>query len=204
MFDIKVIDKAVLVSIKPEWVCEILNGKKTIEIRKNFPNLKPPFKVYIYCTSGSKKLNYLRTDSKKTRNYWLDNKAFGYNVASCNGKVVAEFICDTILEFERDEYGANCYDIDDDSFEAACITLMSDYWDYGKGKTLYGWHISDLKIYSEPAYLNDFAQTKVINTKKNGNNNFIEKLLNTKSIEVKHLNRPPQSWCYVNKRRGLV
>ena len=30
-------EKAILISIKPEWVCKILNGKKTIEIRKSSP-----------------------------------------------------------------------------------------------------------------------------------------------------------------------
>ena len=38
----------VLISIKPEWVELILSGKKTIEVRKGLPNLKQPFKVYIY------------------------------------------------------------------------------------------------------------------------------------------------------------
>ena len=36
--------KAVLLSIRPEWCVKILNGEKTVEIRKNRPKLKPPFK----------------------------------------------------------------------------------------------------------------------------------------------------------------
>lgn len=43
-------DKAVLISIRPEWCEKILNGEKTVEIRKNRPSLKMPFKCYIYCT----------------------------------------------------------------------------------------------------------------------------------------------------------
>jgi len=39
---------------------------------------------------------------------------------------------------------------------------------YGKGKPLFGWHISDLKIYDKPKELSEFG-----------------------------LNRAPQSWCYV-------
>ena len=31
--------KAVLISIRPEWVKEILHGKKTLEVRKNRPCL---------------------------------------------------------------------------------------------------------------------------------------------------------------------
>lgn len=39
--------KAVLLSIKPEWCYEIANGYKTMEIRKDCPNLDTPFKCYI-------------------------------------------------------------------------------------------------------------------------------------------------------------
>ena len=46
--------KAIMISIKPEWVCKILNGEKTIEIRKTMPKCKLPCKVYIYCTKGKK------------------------------------------------------------------------------------------------------------------------------------------------------
>lgn len=42
--------KAVLISIRPEWVKKILDGEKTLEVRKNRPNMETPFKVYIYCT----------------------------------------------------------------------------------------------------------------------------------------------------------
>lgn len=48
--------KAVLLSIRPEWCVKILNGEKTVEIRKNRPKLKSSFKCYIYCTKAQKKL----------------------------------------------------------------------------------------------------------------------------------------------------
>lgn len=43
--------KAVLMSIKPQFCEMIFRGEKTIEIRKRAPKLKPPFKVYVYCTN---------------------------------------------------------------------------------------------------------------------------------------------------------
>ena len=46
--------KAVLISIRPEWVRKILNGSKTVEIRKTAPKCGVPFKCYIYCTVGGK------------------------------------------------------------------------------------------------------------------------------------------------------
>ena len=45
-------NKAVLISIRPEWVRKILNGSKTVEIRKTEPKCGVPFKCYIYCTAG--------------------------------------------------------------------------------------------------------------------------------------------------------
>ena len=45
--------KAVLISIRPEWVEKIANEWKTIEVRKTKPYLETPFKCYIYCTQGN-------------------------------------------------------------------------------------------------------------------------------------------------------
>ena len=42
--------KAVLISIRPKWCEKIVNGEKTIEVRKTRPKLETPFKVYVYCT----------------------------------------------------------------------------------------------------------------------------------------------------------
>lgn len=45
--------KAVLISIRPEWVRKIMSGQKTIEVRKTRPKITPPFKCYIYkCGNG--------------------------------------------------------------------------------------------------------------------------------------------------------
>lgn len=41
---------AVLLSVRPKWCELIANGKKTIEVRKTKPKIRPPFKCYIYCT----------------------------------------------------------------------------------------------------------------------------------------------------------
>lgn len=48
--------KSVLISIKPKWCELIVNGKKTIEVRKSRPKIDIPFKCYIYCTLPRKKV----------------------------------------------------------------------------------------------------------------------------------------------------
>lgn len=45
--------KSVLISIRPEWVEKIVNGEKTIEVRKTAPK-EVPFKAYIYMTKNGK------------------------------------------------------------------------------------------------------------------------------------------------------
>ena len=73
--------QAVLISIKPEWCRLIASGKKTIELRKTKPRLKPPFKCYIYQTLPK-------------WGDWNDQ----------DGHVIGEFICDDIIEDEHGEY----------------------------------------------------------------------------------------------------
>ena len=194
-----VFDNCVLISIKPEWVELIASGDKTIEVRKNFPNLKTPFKVYIYCTKGS---------SPRDQLWFAENDEAGKYIGDylANGNVIGEFMCNEVIEWTRDDYSANCYDISDDDFEATCITLMDDFWEYGKGKTLYGWRINGLKIYDKPIPVTKFKQTKLVRgyhkkpcdpDKKID----IEWILSGKRLVVNHLTRAPQSWCYVDNMR---
>ena len=45
--------KAVLISVRTEWCEKIVNGRKTIEVRKTRPKMNTPFKCYIYeCGNG--------------------------------------------------------------------------------------------------------------------------------------------------------
>lgn len=45
--------KAVLISIRQEWCQKIMEGRKTIEVRKTRPKMDTPFKCYIYkCGNG--------------------------------------------------------------------------------------------------------------------------------------------------------
>ena len=44
-------DRALFISVKPEFVEKIFNGSKTIELRKSAPNVKKDDVIIIYCTS---------------------------------------------------------------------------------------------------------------------------------------------------------
>lgn len=158
--------KSVLISIRPEWVELIVSGKKTIEVRKSRPKLEPPFKCYIYCTKG--------------KDLWLAGVIRKREAVKLNMKVVGEFICDQIIDWhyvpdldESADPGSMSYDVLTVDGEKTGMEY-DDFEDYGKGRPLYGWHISDLKIYDVPRKIGDFSGTR-----------------------EPYLKRPPQSYCFV-------
>lgn len=73
-----------------------------------------------------------------------------------NRKVIGSFICDRIDEIEPDlEYYSDGYDIDDDRLAETCLT-REQLREYGKGVTLYGWHITEPKLFDKPKELSEF------------------------------------------------
>ena len=83
-------DKSVLISIRPKWCEKIVNGEKTIEVRKTRPKLQTPFKCYIYCTMDHPYISVSCGELDKL-NYRTNT------VCRCNGRVIGEFTCDRIF-----------------------------------------------------------------------------------------------------------
>jgi len=177
--------KSVLISINPKWCEKILNGKKTVEMRKTKPKLETPFKCYIYCTKPSKKFQTICgcTILNSDELYRLPGGEIKHGCSielmGCDnytkdnfldGKVVGEFICDKIEEFAVGSVAC------DEIQKLACLSYeeMINYFykpnelDGNTAKVGYGWRISDLKIYDKPKMLWEFG-----------------------------LKKAPQSWCYV-------
>ena len=190
--------KAVLISIRTEWCEKIVNGRKTIEVRKTRPKMDTPFKCYIYCTQSADMLWILK---ERERYLHPDKIADVFKAAKCggayrgNGKIIGEFVCDDI--FERIvRVGGSCeppkYCICDWNMDCTPLdTLLADayltkdelekYLDGGVG---YGWHISNLRIYDHPRDLWEFAclqrETEF-------------------GLAPRPITRPPQSWRYVEE-----
>lgn len=82
------------------------------------------------------------------------------------GKVIGEFVCN------------NIYDCRDLNLDDICLTV-EEWLKYTNGHKgiVYGWHISDLKIYDNPKELSEFSKYGF--------------------GEPVPLKRPPQSWMYV-------
>ncbi len=203
--------KSVLISIQPKWCELIASGKKTVEVRKTKPKLYTPFKCYIYCTNTKPFLAW--GDVYRGGSWETEFSALrGYNREEAerffelfNGKVIGEFVCDCIANFEPDdfaEYGEYEYktiaDNGDDFWrenmlcESSCLTIEELRKYVGTGiATIYGWHISDLVIYDEPKELSEFCRYD------NTYDNSFGYAFEDRSKYVP-LSRPPQSWCYVD------
>ena len=174
--------KSVLIAIRPQLVEKIASGQKTIEVRKTAPQ-EVPFKAYIYCTKEKKQDDIIWAGIFGDRGKW-------------NGRVIGEFICDKVERLEEHIEQGGLYYILSDTFNEQAQLDNWELHDYGKGKTIYSWHISDLKIYDKPRELSEFSRPcsysglcfscKRTSFKKDGN-----LLCNTK------ITRPPQSWMHV-------
>ena len=171
--------RAVLISIRPEWVEKILGGEKTLEVRKTRPNMETPFKVYIYCTAGN-------------LSYEVSNGMF------CNisgGRlVIGEFLCDTILPIQVEcsspvALGAGI------EIPGTCLTDRKILEYLGNGKRGFAWHISNLKIYDTPKPLNRFKPWNR-ECKYNDLGIAIPKCGTCHDCTVEI---PPRSWCYVEE-----
>ena len=197
--------KAVLISIRPKWCEKIVNGNKTIEVRKTRPKLDTPFKCYIYCTIGGQDLNIPISKERIMRDYLETGSMKSLNCPLGNGKVIGEFTCDRIYELETKARGGSYYVKGEDWLTAcevaqqSCLTLK-DMHDYLHAQTGYGWHITDLRIYDAPRELSEFrracpnswyCESCAMYQENNG----------TCGNESLQLKRAPQNWCYVEEVR---
>ena len=183
--------KSVLISIHPKWCELIANGKKILEVRKTRPNIKKPFKCYIYCT--------------KDKHGWFDF----LKKARLDGKIIGEFVCKSTLPISI-TYSDPKNKIALREFPYTCMT-DKEIMDYlGNGKQGWCWHISNLVIYDNPKELNEFIticpewekeyfDSKCLRCKYYFTN--CADMRNECTVEgEKPITRPPQSWCYVERR----
>lgn len=189
--------KSVILSIHPYFCEKIEVGEKLLEIRKNKPNIELPFKCYIYETKAiNHKKIIVDLDGELPTTY-----------ARGRGKVIGEFICDRIEYLDMDSAGVGFWENGEfiylkDIGWNACLT-RNEFIEYSQGKKLYGWHISELKIYDKPKKLNDFYNICYSGCDKCEYKSWdysyageCKEIVCTVSNK-KPLARPPQSWCYV-------
>lgn len=205
--------KAVLISIKPKWCELIASGKKTIEVRKTRPKIDTPFKCYIYET----KAIYKPSGSN--------------HLFNGDGKVIGEFVCDCIANYEAELWDDETYERIQEFFEP------DDFAEYGEyeyrtiadnGDDFWRENMlcepSCLSIEELRKYLGVGIATfygwhisdLVIYDKPKGLHHFFKSCGDctkkgtsrcTEEItdcRAKVITRPPQSWCYVEPHKEGV
>ena len=184
--------KAILMSIRPQHLVNILNGDKTIEIRKTIPKCELPIDVYLYCTKG-KPLFRLPTNDKKE---WFVEVPYGWVVwrddKGFNGKVVAKFTLNKIED---------CCDMSLPELENKSLLNINEICSYIKAKEVdpkmvYAWHIDNLEIFDEPKELAEFHYYK---------KRLIDCGMDCPPYfdEVKtQVHKAPQSWQYIYIEEG--
>lgn len=191
--------KSVLISIQPYYVFLIIakamgwniDKEKTIELRttrprdKNWNNL-----VEIYCSKNKKSFNQIPKEYQPLMQSFL-------------GKVVGKWFCNKIDSYVAHEDNKDYWDLSvkewEDLKRKSCLTIpqILEYSEHSDN--LYGWHITDLKIYDKPKELSEFYTRCNIpeNKCKLCDNCFDREDSYGRHYAVKKLTHPPQSWCYV-------
>lgn len=179
--------KAILISIRPKWVAKILNGEKTIEVRKGTALYKAIQKlideygyadIYVYCSKINKKhyhlIESIDTDTGKT-DYEIDYYIGGGNYLDwCfDGKVAFKFRCYKVEKIDRDYvYDFSINDVvkdwfktnslqDKELYEKSCLTKNEIYKylkPYARICKGCAIHISDLEVFDKPKELSEFRK----------------------------------------------
>lgn len=219
---------AILISIQPKWVEKILNGEKTIEIRKTMPKCKLPCKVYIYCTKGQE----LWGDGTGETWKGIDENEdmtlvheLNPTLARLNGKVVAEFTLNKVKEYGyvyspamlvQGYFTKKGKEL---NYSNTCLKLheIEKYANDGKvlPKPIYAWHIDDLIVYEKPLPLKAFRHCQFkgsiyegcCDNCHNAHHSYpgwVETREDLYDCQIEstccnYLKKPPQSWCYVHE-----
>ena len=177
--------KAVMLSLRPQWCEKIFNGSKSIEVRKSRPSLDMPVKVYVYET----KAQFVKSVRGACTTY-------GYG----RGKVIGSFVCDRVRLCIP--FGLKGHLLSQEVYREMCLT-KEQLDKYGGLKTLYGWHITEPKLFDKPRGLGEFrkpcdftydclvCQRAVYKQLAAG-----EMIFNGCKDKI---TRPPQSWYYVEQ-----
>ena len=195
--------RAVLISIRPEWCEKIADGEKTIEVRKTRPKLETPFKVYIYCTKAEERLAFILKDGDENYGEIYHGKTFFCKVEKCSvcdmwgkrQKVVGEFICDRVIDL----FANSRFWLNEDDILHTCLTA-DEIRAYANGANeLYGWHISNLKIYDTPKELIEFHTWKKCKSCNKSGYESTACIYDENCIIPAAITKAPQSWRYVEE-----
>lgn len=179
---------SILLPIHGKWCELIVQGEKTVELRKAM--LQTPFKVFIYETKGVK---FNHKENRDIAQYCL-RKA----LEQAQGMVIGEFICDRIDKYEyHGELPYDKYNLPKSVLKAMCLTCH-EVDKYGAGKPLFGWHISNLKIYNDAKPITSFSRPfNRANCRDTDCGYSVDgQCCNSRWCAKLIIRKAPQSWCF--------
>lgn len=188
--------KAILLSIKPQHLANILNGKKIIEVRKNVLPLNVP--VYLYCTIGKPYLvnfgDYEHPYKAGGIELGFDLKNIeGHEATILNGKVVAKCVFSEVKELKwgrwvgQEIFSYRGWNYEHDELLTKTCLTNEQLQNYGDNKKIYLHHISNPEIFDTPKELGEFYVLDKVETKRY--DGFCK--------VYKPITKAPKSWCYV-------
>ena len=181
----------ILASIKPYYYYLIAEEKKKIEVRKMaLKNLPQDIAFYM---------------SKDEKSFAKLPKEFQEKYRKHFGKIGMRIVCDEVEEFHEWELSpqGKFADFERERLEnfltAACLS-EEEVVRYRENlpyfKPLYGWHISDLKIYDKPKPIMQFYKPCPIKIK---NCPVCELYSTYTGCCMNNIDRPPQSYMFVEE-----
>lgn len=181
---------AIIMALTPKECNLLFNGSMSMLVRKSMPKkLSFPFKVYVY----QKK----HKGGKAIINEVLNNVYGG-------GKVVGEFVCDKKVTYSYEVIACAKFEVngayvkEENRYNAGACLSEEEMYEYSNGKPLYGWHITEPKLYDKPKELELFWSVRCTN--KKGDCQTCE----VKPACINNITRPPQSWCYIEEIEELT
>ena len=204
--------KAILLSIRPNWVKLILNKKKIYEIRRQFPKDFVGW-VYIYCTLDTKNgylqkreiPDYFPKHQQEEKYRCVSVERLDKSAPILNGKCVARFWCDKVLELRPFSYGGHTWWIEKTTtnykqfLQILQRSLLTEKQikDYAKRKReLFAVVVDKLEIFDTPKELSDFKVYKHIKTFRN-----LSWLKKGEHLDYginKPLTKAPQNFLYID------
>lgn len=181
----------ILASLKPYYYYLIGERKKTIEVRKSaLKNLPQDIVFYM---------------SKDEKSFAKIPKEFQEKYRKHFGKIGMRVVCDEVEEFHEWELSPQGKFVDfererlENFLTAACLS-EEEVVRYRENlpyfKPLYGWHISDLKIYDKPKFIMQFYKPCPIKIK---NCPVCELYSTYTGCCMNNIDRPPQSYMFVEE-----
>lgn len=173
-------NKSVITSVSPRECELIASGRQTMLVRKTRPKIETPFTVYVYMTKHKWIFKLLP---------FLKNRF---------AKVIGSFVCDRVRLCIP--FGLKGHLLSQEVYREMCLT-KEQLDKYGGLKTLYGWHITEPKLFDKPRelgefrkpcnHINDCCTCKEAEFQYDGDE--LRGLICKREIS---LTRPPQSWVY--------